>query len=665
MPPIVQDVEILLGVALAVVLVFRRLRLPVVAGFILAGILIGPSGLGLIADPGEIGEIAEVGIVLLLFTIGLDVSLGHLVQYWRAALLSGATQVALTALVAGGLLALAGVPGGEAALLGLTVALSSTAILLKALTDRGEIGTPHGQLTLGVLLLQDVVVIPVLALLPLVARGGGRPAGITLTLGAALAGMAAVLLAGRHLVPRLFEAALRTRSREVFTLLVVVLLLGTVWLGATFGLSYAMGAFLAGLILSGSAYGHQALAEVFPVKEIFTGIFFTSLGMLLDLRFAAANAGLLVALAALVVAGKALLASGAARLATPSGRVALTAGVTLSGIGEFSLVLGSAALALGLLPERRYQLLLGVTVLTMLAAPFLVQAAPALARRLAAPGTRSGSVLDAAGPPGRRHVVIVGYGLNGSNLARVLTSTVIPHVALDLNPVRVEEGRRAGHEVRYGDGTLADVLRGAGTEAASVLVVAISDPIATRQVVSVARGIGPRLRIIVRTRSVREIEELRRIGADEVVAEEFETSIEIFTRVLRELLIPRNVIALQVDLVRREGYGMLRGLEMPSRFRDQLHHILAASAVENIQVLEGAPALGRSIGELRLRSRTGATIVAVIRAGAAATNPPPDWRFLAGDILVLIGGHAEVEAAERLVAGPHPGGAEEGEGPGA
>jgi CPA2 family monovalent cation:H+ antiporter-2 len=193
-----------------------------------------------------------------------------------------------------------------------------------------------------------------------------------------------------------------------------------------------------------------------------------------------------------------------------------------------------------------------------------------------------------------------------------------------------------------------------------VLVVAISDPLATRQVVAVGRAVNPAVHIVVRTRFLREIGELERLGADEVVAEEFETSVEVFTRVLRELLVPRNVIALQVDLVRREGYGMLRGLSMPSRLKDQLAHILAASAVDNVQLLEGAPAVGRNLAELRLREETGVSIVAVIRAGKAHTNPPPDWRFELGDILVLIGAHREVDAAERLLAPPPPDPAPEG-----
>lgn len=656
MPPVIKDIEILLGAALVVVILFRSLKLPVLAGFLLAGILIGPSGLGLISGTAEIHHIAEIGVVLLLFTIGLDVSLSHLVRHWRAALIAGSVQIALTALAAGGALLLGGLSGAQALLLGLLLAFSSTAIVLKSLAERGEIGTPPGQLAVGVLLLQDVAVIPVMAILPLIATGAGDLGAIALTLGKALAGMAAVLVAGRYLVPRLFSVALRTRSREVFTLLVVVLLLGTAWLGAGFGLSFAMSAFLAGLILSGSEYGHQALAEVFPVKETFAGIFFTSLGMLLDLQFAFENAGLLLALAALVIVVKAAITAAACRLAQPSGRVALTAGITLGQIGEFSLILGSAAVAIGLLPAARYQVLLGVTILTMLASPFLVQAAPTLASRLTGAFSDPPSPAAGAGPRHPRgHVVIVGYGLNGSNLARVLTSTGISYVVLDMNPLLVGEGGRAGHEVRYGDGTLADVLRGVDVEEARVLVLAISDPLATRQAVAVARRINPQLRIIVRTRFVREIEDLRRLGADEVVAEEFETSIEIFTRVLRELLVPRNVIAVQIDLVRREGYGMLRGLEMPSRLRDQLHHVLAASAVENIQLLEDAPAIGRTIADLQLRSRTGSSIVAVIREGAATTNPQPHWRFELGDVLVLIGGHAEVEAAERILTGPAPG----------
>jgi CPA2 family monovalent cation:H+ antiporter-2 len=659
MPKILSDVALCLGAALGVVLLFRRFNLPSVAGFLLAGMLIGPSGLGLIGEPAEVQDVAELGIVLLLFAIGLDVSLRRIVGYGRFLLGAGAVQLGLTALAGGAFLAARGTPWSAAALLGFAVALSSTAIVLKVLSARGETAAPHGQLALGVLIFQDLAIIPAMALLAVLAAGGaGSPAAAAAAVGKALAGMAALLFAGRHIAPRLFAHAVRSRSREAFSLLVVFLLLGTAWLASRFGLSLAMGAFLAGLILAESDYGPQALAEIVPVKETFTGLFFTSLGMLLDLRFATANAGTLLGLAVLVVAGKALLSTIACRLVHPSWRISLTAGLVLAQVGEFALVIAAAALPLGLVAPGDYQVLLAVTVLTMLLSPFLISSAHALslrlARRFGDPAIpRPAHALEGSCTL-RGHVVIVGYGLNGANLARVLAATGIPFLVLDLNPVLVEEGQRAGHDVRYGDGTLGEVLRAVETQSARVLVVAISDPLATRQIVAVARAVNPAIHIVVRTRFLREIEELTRLGADEVVAEEFETSVEIFTRVLRELLIPRNVIAIQVDLVRREGYGMLRGLRMPSRLKDQLAQILAASAVDNIQLLEGWQAVGQTLAGLRLRELTGAGLVAVIRDGKATTNPHPDWRFALGDILVVIGAHREVDAAERLLSGGPP-----------
>jgi monovalent cation:H+ antiporter-2, CPA2 family len=656
MPKILSDVALCLGAALGVVLLFRRFNLPSVAGFLLAGMLIGPSGLGLIGDPAEVQDVAELGIVLLLFAIGLDVSLRRIVGFGRFLIGAGPVQLGLTALAGGAFLAARGTPWSAAALLGFAVALSSTAIVLKVLSARGEMAAPHGLLALGVLIFQDLAVIPAMALLAVLAAGGaGSPAAAAVAVGKALAGMAALLFAGRHIAPRLFAHAVRSRSREAFSLLVVFLLLGTAWLASRFGLSLAMGAFLAGLILAESDYGPQALAEIVPVKETFSGLFFTSLGMLLDLRFAVASAGALLGLAVLVVAGKALLSTLACRLVHPSWRISLAAGLVLAQVGEFALVIAAAALPLGLVSSAEYQVLLAVTVLTMLLSPFLISSAHALslhlARRLAGP---AGSPQAAAGDQActmRGHVVIVGYGLNGANLARVLTATGIPFLVLDLNPVLVEAGQRAGHDVRYGDGTLGEVLRAVETQCARVLVVAISDPLATRQIVAVARTVNPAIHIVVRTRFFSEIEELTRLGADEVIAEEFETSVEIFTRVLRELLVPRNVIAIQVDLVRREGYGMLRGLRMPSRLKDQLAHILAARAVDNIQLLEGSPAIGRTQIEMSLHESTGAGLVAVIRNGKAFTNPPSDWRFVLGDILVVIGAHSEVDAAERLLSG--------------
>jgi CPA2 family monovalent cation:H+ antiporter-2 len=662
MPPILNEFVVILGVALGVVLLFRRLQIPVIAGFLVAGVLVGPDGLGLVPDIEEVRAVAQVGIVLLLFTIGLETSLTGLARSWRLVLFGGGAQVVLTAVTAAAVLALTGADWRTALLVGLLVAMSSTAIVYKALDGRGELGTPHGRLALGILLFQDLAAIPIMAILPTIQPGAGERglSAVLAPLAMAVGGMTAVLFAGRFIIPRLFATAVRTRSREVFTLMVVFVIFGTAWLTTRFGVSLALGAFLAGLILAESEYGPQAMAEVFPVKETFTGIFFTSFGMLLDLGFVGRHLPLVICGAGLVMVAKAVLATLAGRLVVPSWRVAAPAGVALSQVGEFALVLSGAALGAGLLSAERHQLFLAATLLTMLVSPFLASRAHSMvlgaSRRLARGPVRDDAPeAVAASCSMSGHVVIVGYGLNGANLARVLTETRVPHLVLDMNPALVEEGRRAGHDVRYGDGTLAEVLHAAALPCARVLVAAISDPLATRQVVAVARRVNPNVHIIVRTRFLREIAELRRLGATDVVAEEFETSIEIFTRVLRELLVPRNVIAIQVDLVRRDGYGMLRGLRMPSRLRDQLGHILAASAVDNVQILEGAPAAGATLGQVDLRRNTGASIVAVIRDGKARTNPSADWRFEAGDIVVLIGAHAEVSAAERLLAGPPPG----------
>jgi CPA2 family monovalent cation:H+ antiporter-2 len=650
------DLLIAFAAAGAVVFLFHRLRLPSVVGLLAAGVAVGPHGLGLIRDPEHIKALAEIGVVVLLFAVGLEFSLPRLVGMGRLMARVGVPQVLLCA--AAGAAATWGYfgGGGPAVLAGLLLAMSSTAVVFKLLTDRGELASPQGNVAAAVLLFQDLLVVGCMVVLPLLAVRGGdgpdRPAWQSLVLGVAV--VAAMLLGGRYLLPRLLDQVVRTHSRELFLIALVLVCLGSAALTGAMGWSLALGAFLAGLALSESEYATQTLAEVLPFRDTLASLFFVSVGMLLDLRFVAGHPFLVAGLVVGVLVVKLLAGAVPVVLAGYPLRTAVLTGVALAQIGEFSFILADRGQALGLLGREEYQAFLAVAVLTIVLTPALIAVGPRLAGLLESlpVAARWRAAVrrfePASGPPAalRAHVVIIGYGLNGRNLARVLRAADIPYVVLELNPETVRQARAQGEPVHYGDCTRPAVLEHLGVPAARMLVIAISDPASSRRAVELGRRMNARLHIIARTRYLAEVKELRRLGANAIIPEEFETSVEIFARVLREYEVPQNLILNLVDRVRGEHYAVLRDTSLPS-MRVVLPHrdVLERLETGSCWVRDSSPAVGRTVGELRLRSVTGATLVAVRRAGKLLLNPGPDLRFQADDTAVLIGDRSQMHKA--------------------
>ncbi|MEW6325094.1 MAG: monovalent cation:proton antiporter-2 (CPA2) family protein [Nitrospirota bacterium] len=558
----IRDLVVIFGVSLAIVLLFHRLRMPSIAGFLIAGAVIGPYGLNLIDDLERVELLAEVGVVLLLFTIGLEFSLARLSRIRKFALSGGTLQVgltiAVTALVA---LALFGLTPQQSVFWGFLIALSSTAIVLKLLLERGELDAPHGRLTLGILIFQDLIVVPMMIGLPFLSGSAGDgPVRMIATLVKSLLLVAAILVAARWLLPKALAVVVRTRSRELFVITVLLICAGTAWLAEMQGLSLALGAFIAGLVISESEYGHQALADVMPFRDSFISLFFVSVGMLLDLRAAVEMLPVAAAVTVGVLLLKAIVGGGVTLVLGYPWRVAALVGLMLPQVGEFSFVLAEAGQGYGLLSPGAYQLFLIISTLTMLATPFLIQAAPHLlmGAESAGLGARSIAPPPAEEEPHRDHVMIAGYGLNGRNLARVLRDAAIPYLVIDLHAEAIRQGRAAGEPIYYGDVTQREVLQRMGIAAARMVVLAISDPFATRRAVQVARQANSKIHIVARTRYVREVDELLRLGANEVVPEEFETSLEMFELALREYGVPPGDIQRIQEEIRQEGYARLR-----------------------------------------------------------------------------------------------------------
>jgi CPA2 family monovalent cation:H+ antiporter-2 len=664
--PLLQDIGLIFGLSIAVLLVGFRLRVPPIVGLFLSGLLAGPHGLALVRDLHNVDLLAEIGVILLLFTIGIEFSFKHLLEARRTMFLGGAAQIAMTVLATFGFALLAGLSPTQALFIGALIAMSSTAVTIKLLQDRAEVESPHGRAVLGISIFQDIFSVPLMMFITLLAgaaAGGdplGAPSGLSLIAVQAAAILALSLIAARWVVPWVLFQVARTRNRELFLMSVAVICLAVAWLTSRIGLSLALGAFLAGLIVSESEYSHQALGNILPLRDVFASFFFISIGMLIDLNYLGAHLVLVAFAAVGVILFKAFLAATAAGLLGLPLRAALMTGLLLSQVGEFSFIVSTVGVQFDLIGGDLYQLFLAVSVASMGATPFLVAAAPRIvhwAGRLPLPQrVRSGLYhrSRAERPQVRDHLVIVGFGLIGRTLARAAQVGGIPFVVIEMNPETVRAERARGVPIFFGDATQEAILHHARLREARVLVVVINDAVAARKTVETARRMNPGLHIIARTRFLTEMKPLRDLGASEVIPEEFETSVEIFTRVLRKYLVPVDDIDRFVAEVRADGYEILRPAARPQVHLGDLHVPLPDHEIVACRVAPGSPAAGRALAEIELRRRHGVTVLTIRRGDQIHPNPSGHERLEAGDVAVLFGRPKSIAAALPLFADPSP-----------
>jgi CPA2 family monovalent cation:H+ antiporter-2 len=639
-----RDLVVIFALSIGILLFSHRLRLPTIVGLLLTGVIVGPHGLRLVHDIEVVESFAEIGIILLLFTIGIEFSLHAVLSLKRIVGIAGTLQVGFSIVSTYSGARLLGRSDGEAVLWGFLVALSSTAIVLKLLGERGETDSPHGRIAVGVLILQDLSVVPMMFLLPLLTgTATGSKASLGWVIAKAVVTVAIVLVSARMVIPPLLHQVVRTRSHELFVLSIVVICFGTAWLTSLAGLSLALGAFVAGILISESDYGQQALADVLPLRDLFSSLFFVSVGMLLNVAFALQHAMTIALIVTGILLGKFVTGAVATLALGYPLRVAVLTGLGLAQIGEFSFVLARAGMAGGLIGEEMYQVFVAAAVITLLAAPFLLRVAPvvaAYAAQLPLPRWLEGGPQtegDERRLPLKDHVIIAGFGVNGRNVARALAAANIPYLVLEMNPETVRVEREKGTPIAYGDAAHEAVLRHAYIEAARVVVVAISDAAATRRVVELARRLNPGVYLIARTRYSQEVAPLSSLGADEAIPEEFETSIEIFARVLRRYLVPREDIERQIAAIREDGYEMLRQLRPPPISFPEIQQHLADLEVETFRVAAEAPASGKTLAELRLREQVGITVLAIQRNGETLTNPWGGTSLRAGDLVITLG----------------------------
>lgn len=666
--PIIFDLLIVYALAIGVIFVCHRLGIPPIVGFILTGVLAGPQVLGLINAVHEVEILAEIGVILLLFTIGIEFSFANLLQLRRSVLLGGPIQVALTGVVFFLLARQTGLGVGESVFIGFLVSLSSTAIVLKVLQSKAEVDTPHGSTAMGVLIFQDIIIVPMMLFTPFLAGVGGDQVG-GMFLEMLVKGLVIILLVvvgAKWVVPQVLYQITRTRDREIFLLAVLVLCFMVAWATAAAGLSLALGAFLAGLILSETEYSHQALGNILPFRDIFASIFFISIGMLLNVEFLLQEPLSIVLITALVLAAKALIAGGAALALGFPLRTTILVGLTLCQVGEFSFVLSKAGLARGLLSNYNYQMFLDVSVISMALTPFMIAMAPRLADavlRLPLPSRlKTGSFLPTAPDTAQKgdHLIIVGYGVTGKNVSRAARRAGIPLVIIEMNPETVRAERQRGEPIFFGDATNPEILHFAHIQAARIVVVAINDPAATRRITELARKLNRTAYIIVRTRYLTELKALFELGADEVIPEEFETSVEIFTRVLRKYLVPKSDIEKFIQEVRADSYRMLRGLPRDFDSLEDLRYFLKDMEISTIRLEAGAPLAGRTLAQMGLRKQYGITVLAVRRDTELLFNPEPDMELHADDVLIVLGAPDRLAAGCFLFAGEEEGEGEQG-----
>lgn len=647
----ISDLILLLGLTVPTVLLFRRLRMPSIAGILTVGAVVGPHGLRWVERTEEVEKLAEVGVMLLLFTIGLEFSLPRFFVEGKRLIASGASQMLLTiGLVAGVSFAL-GRDTREAILLGLLVAPSSTAFVLKVLNDTKQIDGPHGSFTVGILLFQDLCVIPMMLVLPLLAGVAGAGAlSVALALGKAVVALFSIVVIARYVFPRVAREVMKLGGRELFTLFIVLTALGAAWATEQIGLSLALGAFVAGLFIAESEYSHQVISEILPFRDVTNALFFASIGMLFDIRIVLDQPLWTLLLVGVLVVGKAAIVLPIAYRATESFTVAALSSAALAQVGEFSFVLLTQSEHLGLVAEHETSRFLAVAILSMMSSPFVIQFAPALLRRLRPAKPKIGE--DGKPAHGSRvDVIVLGYGLNGENVSRVLTQCGVSFRVIELSIQRANLARSREIPVLFGDGSRSDVLEHAGIESASTLVITLSDPAAARRALAVARRMSPNIHVIVRTRYVSEREELMRLGANEIIPEELETSLAIFARVLKRLGVPRGNIAVQVELMRREGYQVLLGETDTARSLDLVRDILAETTVETIRVPDHSPLVGRALAEVELRARTGAAVISAVRDSGVVHAPGGDFILTPDCVLVVTGNHEQIARCRDFITG--------------
>ncbi|HJJ45259.1 MAG TPA: cation:proton antiporter [Methanocorpusculum sp.] len=651
---LIFSVLVVLVCAIVVLLVGRKLRMPIIIGYFITGIIIGPYGFGLITLD-QVNLLADLGVILLMFTIGLEISVKNLLAMKKIVLIGGTLQLVLTTAAVCGLMMAFGFTFSVSLFIGFLVAHSSTAIILNIYQRSGEVDKQHGKIALGLLIFQDLNVIPMMLAVPFLAGTGNEDiVGSIVSLVVGLVILGIILVAAVYLVPKILRHVALTRSGELFVIAIVVICFGIAWLMSMNGVSLALGAFLAGVAISGSDYNHEILGQITPIRDILTSFFFVSIGMMLNLNFVWDHIPIILGLAAALLAFKTLINFISVKAIGVATGAAILSAVGLSQIGEFSFILGSTGVNAGILSPDIYQIFLAISIVTMAATPFLVALIPKIVNKYVKPKVPAPADTDEMK---KDHEIIVGFGLAGRYVARALERMKIDYVVLETNAATVSAEHAKGVPIFFGDASREAVLGYAGIRNAASIVISIPQMDTVKTIISGARRMNPQINIITRSRFISETSDLYKIGADSVIVDERESAVQMFKRILASKQMPVQDIEQFSKEIRSELYDKYVDLPVTPQKSTSVGHtklldslfVRAKQAddalsremshVSQIRVENGCSVCGKCLSDIHLRRDFGVSVIAIKHAGEKGTevSPAGTTSLTAGDTVVVIG----------------------------
>ncbi|WP_462317757.1 cation:proton antiporter domain-containing protein [Marinilabilia sp.] len=650
---ILKDILIIFALSTLVNYIFTKIKIPSIVGYLLTGVLAGPHLTGVISNVENIEVLAEIGVVLLLFTIGLEFSLKHLIKIRKIVFWGGFLQFSLTTLIVLGISRMYDLDFKGALFVGFLTALSSTAVVLKILQDRSEITSNYGRTVLGVLIFQDLILVPLLLFTPIIGGESTNVMEEIFWMGLKSLGIILFVIFGnKWFMNKLLHAIAMTKNQELFLMSILLICLSVAFLTAELGMSLAFGAFLAGLMISESEYSHNAFGHIIPFKDTFSSFFFVSIGMLLDLQFLMDNITIVLGTVAMVVLVKMLIASGTAFMLGHTFRGVVLVGLALAQVGEFSFILVKLGQNYQIISEYYYQLFLAVAVITMSISPFLIMVARPLshaAMKLPLPkrfveGLFPLKQIDI--PELNNHLVLIGKDSRALSMSVMARHVKIPYISIVFDPATVKERQQKGETVIYGDAQNSPILEKAHVKTAAVIVISVGDVVTAMSITEKVRNFNKHAAIIVRTRQIDDAEDLYKMGATQVLPEEFETAIEMFERVLNKFLMPKDEIEVTIGRIRKNNYGLVRDIK--KRPRRSILSQLPNLEISALRVADHSPVADHSLSEMEFRGTYGVTVVAVKRKQKLIDHPGPDTKILKDDIVYVLGKQDQIAHAVSL-----------------
>ena len=640
---ILKDIVIIFALSTLVNYLFTKIKIPTIIGYLLTGIIAGPHLLAIIDMPHEIDIMAEIGVVLLMFTIGLEFSLEHLLKIRKIVFVGGFIQLVLTSAISMFVLHFYELGATAAFFIGMITALSSTAVVLKLLQERSELTSTYGRTILGILIFQDLIMVPMMLFTPALSGESSDPAHqLWILVVKAVLVILLLYVGNRWIMPKLLHAIAMTKNQELFLMSILLICLSVAMLTSKLGLSLAFGAFLAGLMISESEYSHNAFGHLIPFKDTFSSFFFVSIGMLLDLHFVTDNIWMVVFSVLLVIVIKTFVGGGTAFLLGHTFRGTVVVGLALSQVGEFSFLLAKLGLDYKIIPNNFYQLFLSVAIITMSVSPFLIQVSKPLANyllRFPLPSFWVNGLFplpDIEIPKLTNHAVFIGKDSRAISLSVMAKHMELPYVSIVFDPAVARKHQKKGEKVIYGDAVNTPILSKAHVEDAEVIVVSVGSLITSMAIIEKIRELNTHAHIIVRTKQVTDIDKLYNMGANEVIPEEFETAIEMYQRVLKKLLVPENEINSAIAKIRDDHYGLFwekEDYKQEYKFLKDLPNI----EISTQELRQECYLIGKSISEVKFRRNFGVTLVAILRDQKLIELPTPDVVFSSGDIIYILG----------------------------